>query len=194
MWNFILKTLKPFIVFIGRIHSPFSRKKITGKHYYQWRKSIEVGTVLLTKTNGEFSNLFNPAKIKHAGIYIGKIDSEVRYVLEAVGRGVVLTDLVTFLTTKDIVVGCKPKFIDEKFSIYAKESAKMFEGVPYDFLFNKGDDAFYCFELCASILMSAYSEVSLNCEELIKGRRIYSEDTFLDLNYFDIAFDSRSEK
>ena len=111
----LLKFLTPLVRWTGNIYMPFSRKKITGKHYYIWRDEIEVGTVLLTKTRGEFSNIINPTSIKHAAIDVGRItDSEICYVLEALGKGVVLTDLVTFLTKKDIVVGCKPKFIRDK--------------------------------------------------------------------------------
>jgi len=109
VYRFILTCLKPFVIWFGSLYAPFTRKKVTGKHYYLLRDEIEVGTVLLTVTEGEFSNLINPEKLKHAGTYVGNIlGTGVRYVIEAVGKGVVLTDLVTFLTTKDLVVGCKP--------------------------------------------------------------------------------------
>ena len=138
-----------------------------------------------------------PAKIKHAAIYVGNMGSgDICYVAEAVGRGVVLTDLVTFMTTKDIIIGCKPKFIREDVSgfIYAIHQATRGSiGKPYDYLFNRDGKAFYCFELVAMCLKSAYPELQLKCKEIVKGKRIYDENTFLDPNFFTIIFDSRNE-
>lgn len=193
-YDILLSILTPFIMWWGKLHWPFTHKKITGKFYYQWRDSIEVGTVFLTKTNGELSNLINPTEIKHAGIYVGNLGhGNIYYVLEAVGRGVVLTDLVTFLTTKDIVIGCKPKFIRNKetFEKDLQNFADKVLGLPYDYLFNKDGKAFYCFELAAMALKSVYSELQLKCKEIVKGKRIFDENTFLDDDFFQIIFDSR---
>jgi len=193
MLEYLLAKLKPFIIFIGAIHAPYSHKKISGKHYYEWRGFIEVGTVLLTKTEGELSNIINPSRLKHAGIYIGNI-SGIRYVAEAKGEGVVFTDLVTFLTSKDVVVGCKPKFIrGEKYIFDAqlqRASMKM-QGIPYDYLFEHGNKAFYCFELAVECLRNIYPEIRFKCREIIKGKRIYDESTFLDPQFFEVVFDSR---
>jgi len=197
-YDFILTAITPFVIVWGKIHWPFTHKKISGADYYKWRDSIEVGTVLLSKVNGEFSNIINPTELKHAGIYVGNMGSgEIYYVLEAVGRGVVLTDLVTFITTKDILVGCKPKFIREDSDgfIYAiHEYARKVKGSPYDYLFNSDGKAFYCFELAAMCLKSVYSEIQFKCIEIVKSKKIYSEETFLDTDFFEIIFDSRKVK
>lgn len=196
MYNFILNLVTPFIKLVGKLYAPFSRKKISGKHYYEWRDNITIGTVLLTKTRGELSNLINPTKLKHAGIYVGEINYDgICYVAEATGKGVVLTDLVTFLTTKDIVVGCAPTFIrpDGMFEKTLQNITLRFVGTPYDYLFSKGDKALYCFELAATSLKSVYPELQLKCKEIIKGKRIYDGNTFLDDDFFTIKFDSRSE-
>lgn len=195
LYNIVLDFLKPFVIFIGKFGLP--KRKITGEHYYNWRDDIKPGTVLLTKTNYELSNLINPTEIKHAGIYVGNMGSgKVCYVLEAVGKGVVLTDLVSFLTSKDLVVGCRPKFIrsEDTFNYSLHEAARLYNGKPYDYLFNKDKKAFYCFELAATCLKYVYSELQLNCTEIIKGKRIYDENTFLDPQFFEIIFDSRNKK
>lgn len=195
-YDYLLSFLKPFIIFWGKLHFPFTHKKITGKHYYQWRDKIEIGTVFLTKTRGELSNLINPTELKHAAIYVGKIKSdEICYVQEALGSGVVYTDLVSFLTSKDLVVGLKPKFIREVngFDYMIHEAARLYHGKPYDYLFNKDGKAFYCFELVAACFKSVYSELQLKCKEIVKGKRIYDENTFLDPEFFEIIFDSRKE-
>lgn len=196
MYDKLLKFLKPFVIAWGKIHWPFTHKKITGAHYFSWRGSIEIGTVLLTKTNGEFSNIINPVKIKHAGIYVGDIhNTGIRYVFEATGKGAVLTDLVTFLTTKDMVIGCRPIFIRDKkaFSDAVQQFASKSLGVPYDYLFNTDKQAYYCFELAAAGLKYVYSELQLKCKTILKGKRIYDHDTFLDPEFFEIVFDSRNK-
>lgn len=194
IYNKILTFFKPFVVWTAKVYMPFSRKKITGKDYYKWRDSIDVGTVILTKTRGEFSNYINPVEIKHAGIYVGKIlDDNICYVLEAVGKGVRLIDLVTFLTTKDVAVGCKPKFIHDKqkFLESIEISVNSYNHLPYDYLFNKGKKALYCFELCVLCLLDACPSIQFKSKEILKGKLIYDHNTFLDANKFEVIFDSR---
>jgi len=196
-YDFLLTVLGPFIRFIGKIHMPFSRKKITGKDYYKWRDHIETGMVFLTKTEGEFSNLINPTKIKHAGIYVGELnDDGIYYVLESVGKGSILTDLVTFLTTKDVVVICKPKFIrnESDFKYHVKEQSKRLVGIPYDYLFRKGGKAYYCFELVAAVFQTYQTEIALKCKEIVKGKRIFDENTFLEKEMFEVIIDTRDIK
>lgn len=191
-YDFLLLLLKPLVVLLGKIGLP--KRKVTGKDYYRWRDDIEIGTVILTKTNYELSNLINPTEIKHAGIYVGNLGlGKVCYVMEAVGAGVVFTDLVTFLTTKDIAVGCKPIFIRDK-EVFEKEIlnfANKVIGMPYDYLFNKNGKAYYCFELAAMSFKNVYSELQLKCKEIVKGKRIFDENTFLDEDFFEVIFDSR---
>ena len=197
VYDFILTVLGPFIRWWGALHFPFIHKKVTGKHYYKWRDQIQPGMVFLTKTRGELSNWINPMEIKHSGIYVGNLGSgDTYYVLEAVGRGVVLTDLVSFLTSKDLVIGCKPKFIRDSNSGFAyvlHEAARKYEGIPYDYMFQKDAKAFYCFELVAACFNYVYSELNLKCREIVKGKKVYDYNTFLDPEFFEVVFDSRNE-
>lgn len=188
----LLSFLTPVVKFIGKLHAPFARKRVTGKHYYLLRDRIEVGTVLLTKTNGELSNLINPEKIKHAGIFIGRIDeTDIRYVLESTGKGVVVTDLVTFLTTKDLVVGCRPWFLTDEDRVKIPIIAKNMVGIPYDYLFAKGPKAMYCFEAVAHLFKIVCPDVELKCRKLFRGKEIYSYETFLkDKCRFSTVFHS----
>lgn len=193
--NFFLELITPVVKFVGQFHMPFSRKKISGADYYRWRDLIEPGMVILTKTEGELSNLLNPTKIKHAGIYIGPIDSSgICYVAEAVGKGVVLTDLVTFLTTKDVAVGCFPKGFKTEMADALCEEALGFLHVPYDFIFKLGKEAFYCFELAGTCLETVIPSLQLKLNEIVKSKVIYDENTFLDTNNFNILFDSRTRQ
>lgn len=190
--DYLLKVIKPFVLFFGRWHIPFSKKKITGKNYYLWRDEIQVGTVFLTTTQGEFSNLFNPVKIKHGGIYVGyqfhpEYMRAIPCVLESVGTGTRLLDLVTFLTTKDYVVALKPQFVGDLERSRLLKNAKKFVGIPYDYSFLKSMKAVYCFELVVAALRMNTSEKKFKTETIL-GREIYGPDTFLKDDRFEIMF------
>tara|TARA_R110002051_G_scaffold75594_1_gene137435 strand:- start:6808 stop:7404 length:597 start_codon:yes stop_codon:yes gene_type:complete len=191
-YSWLLGLLKPVVIWWGKLHLPFTHKRVTGKHYYMLRDKITLGTVLLTTTRGEFSNLINPEKIKHAGIYVGELDRDgIKYVLEAVGRGVVKTDLVTFLTTKDLVVGIEPKFLNYDDVARVGDEAKRIIGIPYDYLFEKGSKAMYCFEAVAHIFKLLRPEIQLQCKEVVKGKQIFSYETYLnDKEKFSVVFNS----
>jgi hypothetical protein len=194
VYQFILRCLKPFVVWWGKLHMPFTHKKVTGKHYYLLRDKIKIGTVFLTRIDGEFSNIINPEHIPHGALYVGDIHGTgVRYVVEALGKGVVLTDLVTFLTTKDLVVGVLPKFLTNEDMPKLQSAALAIKGLPYDYLFSKDKKAFYCFEVVAHVLKTVRPEIKLLDKEIVKGKFIYSYETFLkDYNNFKEIFNSDS--
>lgn len=194
IYDVILTLLRPFIVIMGKIGLP--KRKFTGEDYYRFRNDIQIGDILLTKTNYELSNLFNPTELKHAGIYVGRVfGDEVCYVFESTGQGAILTDLVTFLTRKDIVVCCRLR-ANETFGLHPiaevlPKTVLRFKGIPYDYLFKDGGKAFYCFELAAECLKTVFPHLALKCREILKGKKIYDHDTFLDKELFKVVFDTR---
>jgi len=188
MYSFLLKILTPFIKLVGKVHMPFSRKRVTGKDYFAIRDKIEVGTVFLTSIRGELSNLFNPCVIKHAGIYVGRV-KDVPTVAEATGKGVVYTDLVTFLTTKDYIVGTAPLFLTEDDKEQVVDQSEIRLNVPYDYLFKDKNKAFYCFELVADIFQTIKPSVILNTTEIKEGFKIYDHSAFLDDKRFIKLFE-----
>ena len=194
MWDFILKILTPFIKWIGSIASPWSHKEVTGVEYYKVRDKIEVGTIMLTSTFGELSNLINPEKIKHGGIYIGMKDG-IGYVLEATKKGVILTDLVTFMTTKDVIVGFKSNYLTEEDKALLPTEAKRLVGTPYDYLFQDSEKSMYCFETIAHVLQSLRPEVRIKKFDIVKSKSIYSYKSYYqDGDLFDEIFDTRKLK
>lgn len=192
LYDFIIKVSKPIVTFIGKIHWPFSRKKVTGYHYFLLRDLIEVGTVLLTKTEGEFSNYINPVSkdIKHGALYIGYVDG-IPTVIEALGKGVRYTDLVTFLTTKDRVIGLKPSFLNDADRAAISNEAVKLIGIPYDYYFKSQNKNLYCFELLATLFESVKPSIVLKKEEIVKNYFIYDESTFLNDNRFMRLFDTK---
>lgn len=141
--NLLLKVALPITKFFGKLHMPFSHKKITGKHYFDILPKLKPGMIFLTKIDGEFSNLFIPGEYSHSAIYAGN-----NVVIEAIGKGVIKKDLVTFMLSKDYIKVRKHKFSkDETIGLRAVDFAKYQIGAPYDFNFLVGNKAWYCFEL-----------------------------------------------
>ena len=191
VWNFLLKLLKPFIVLAGKIHAPFSHKKITGVEYYKWRDLIEPGMVMLTSTYGEFSNLINPSSLSHGALYLGGRD--VKYIIESIGKGVLSKDLITFMTSKDEFILIKPKFgTPEQHQKVCVEALK-YEFLPYDYSFEANNKAFYCFELVIQAYNDVFPGKIFKHYEIVKGKRSYDSNTFLsDPENWEIVIDSRT--
>lgn len=137
-----LHLLKPVTIFLGNLHMPYSRKLIDGRHYFEVQKLLKPGQALVTYTRGEVSNVLIPGHWSHVGLYIGK-----GIVVEAVGRGVVLTDIITFMMKKDYVSINESIFADETTAQKAASWASTKVGLPYDYHFMGGNNAFYCAEL-----------------------------------------------
>lgn len=139
----ILKIVSFCSKFMSKIHSPWTHKKMSAAHYHSIRFKINPGTVLLSQTDGEFSNLFIPGFWSHAAIV-----SENLTVIEATSHGVVETDLIDFIMKKDTVVALEPLFADADQMIQAMVVAKLQMGKSYDFELNRTDiEKFYCSEL-----------------------------------------------
>ena len=77
--------MKPLMDWIDKTFTiPFSVKKITGDHYYEWRDTIRPGTIFLSNTKGVGSNLINPAEFKHSAIYFGQgLKSAVNKIIDS---------------------------------------------------------------------------------------------------------------
>jgi hypothetical protein len=192
-YDYLLTILKPLIKFLGHIGLP--KNKITGKEYFKYRDKINIGGIFLTKTNYEFSNLMNPCKLKHGAIYVGNIkDDEIKYVLESTGKGVILTDLVTFLTTKDHVVYVEYKHSTKTCFSKLTKFVNLVLDIPYDYLFNPDGKAFYCFELCADFTKEIFPNAKLKEKVIIGNKHIYTHETFLDSEVFSVIFDTNEGK
>lgn len=145
----LLNVMMPLTREIGELHAPYSHKLVSGRDYFQVRQMLATGQVLVSRTEGEASNLLIPGFWSHAALV-----ADSQYVYEAIGRGVVRTDIVTFLTSKDYVLLIEPTFANAaQREVAVKWAAKM-EGRPYDYHFTSSNRAFYCAEL----VWAAYQE------------------------------------
>lgn len=177
MIKWLLKTIKPVVMFLGKVHMPFSIKRITGEDYYKLRFGIEPGCIILTTTYGEFSNLINPGKTKHAALYIG--GGKIKHVIEAVGTGVIKKDLVTFLLSKDEIIVLKPKQYTNEEVEDAIDNAYSYIGQPYDYVFSLDNGAKYCSELIWFSYRQANPDIKLKCDQY-SGHHVVRPDHFLE--------------
>jgi len=153
----ILDAVVPLTKKLGALHMPFTHKKVTGRHVFSVVPHLKPGAVFVTRVRGEISNFLISGEFTHAGMCISSglnSDSCSRFpssfvpVIEAVGRGVVETDLVSFLTTKDRVLLLYPTFATDDEMKIAADAVYATRGTPYDYYFTPGSKAFYCSELC----------------------------------------------
>lgn len=176
---------------MGQISAPWAHKKINGDHYYLWRDLIKPGDVLLSDTDGELSNIFNPSGINHGALYLG--GDKIKYVIEAIGEGVTESNLVKFLTTKDRVVILRPRFFSPEKEGLLIEAAAYYNGLPYDYEFQQDDTEYYCFELIINIFKALYPDKVFPCKRVF-GQNIYDSDTFVyDPRDWELILDSDKE-
>ena len=138
----ILGALMPITKAIGKVHAPFSHKRVTGPDVFSVQKKMIPGTILLSYTRGELTNLFIPGTFTHAAIALDE-----RWIVEAVGDGVRQNDIISFMTSKDRVVALYLKGPPSNVMERAAGLASISIGAPYDYLFESGNRAFYCSEL-----------------------------------------------
>ncbi len=180
-----LKVLLPLTKAIGKIHVPFTHKEVNGKHFFSILPHLRPGAVFLSYKKGELANSFIPGQFSHAAIYgySKSIDSsgnslDYHYVVEATTAGVAITDLISFMTSKDRVCLLDPLFCDDIAMNNAEKYAESMLGKPYDFLFDKGDSSFFCSEL----IQKAY-EVSAGA--IFTTRKRFGVETVIPNDFYD---------
>jgi len=190
LYKILIKLITPMIMFFGKIHAPFSHKQITGEFYYTWRKLLLPGDVLLATTFGELSNILNPSEIKHGALYLG--GETIKYVGEAIGKGVVETDLVSFLLKKDIVIIVRKKGIrDSERKLVVKTGRELIKK-RLEYGFGEGLDDMYCYEYVIQVFKTAFPQTEFKKVEFLPNKLIYECETFLnDPKNWEILVDSR---
>lgn len=183
----ILRAILPALRAIGRIHAPYAKKKIKAKFFLSAERVLMPGDFLLVKTYGELTNLVIPGELKHGAIYAGE-----NRIVEALGAGVVLTDLMDFSFSKDEIVIVRPLFCDSRVALNAAQWALLQQGTPYDYEFRSNNKFFYCFELG----FAAYRE-AMNGKSPWELRPSFGEPTVTGDDYlraskkWQIVLDSR---
>lgn len=183
---------------IAKIRTPYSVKLITGKDYYNIRNNLKVGDILLSHTRGQLSNLFIPDFWSHGAVFYGTLISDTEFVAEATSHGVVLTDLVSFMTSKDYILVLRPTFFESKFSYLLKEYIDRCLGLPYDWEFETPpngikNNAFYCFEFCACALEAATGAQAFVPKEFLGMKTFTGTDFTKAINKFSYVWSNNPE-
>lgn len=185
----LLFIIRPIVAMIGKLHMPFSHKRFTGKDYYEMRDKITPGMAIFTTTRGEASNILNSSNPKHGALYVG--GEVVKYVIEALGRGVSKTDLVSFLLTKDYVVVARPTFATEEEMLEIAEEAHSLIGAPYDLEFEPGDKEYYCFEVIMYLYQKKFPERKFASRDVFGVPTYVAQDILADTDNWEIIYDNR---
>lgn len=116
--------------------------QVTGAAIQRIIDKLQPGDIILRGYDKKFlDNLFIPSKYgySHAGVYVGNLK-----VIHAVAQGVSEIHLVDYCQADKI---CIIRVNGDKWK--AIELANKYLGSPYDFSFEPGDNALYCFQLAA---------------------------------------------
>lgn len=143
----LLNMLMPITKWIGSTHAPYSRKKMLGEFYYMMRDGLQPGDILLSRTDGELSNVLIPGFWKHLGLYVGDREGVREAVVEAIGKGVTATPLASFAMQKDYICVLRSTIAAESERSQVADWVWSKIGSPYDFAFASSTEAFYCAEL-----------------------------------------------
>lgn len=147
--DFFLWVFRPLLIWVSGKRLPYTKKKVTGADYHAVLALVRPGDVFGSITKGEFSTAVEPGKWKHSAIYSANPNTGLPCVIEAEGQGVIETDLVTFLMSKDDFVLVRPP-VPMEIGVLAARVARSQLGMAYDydFEFKRGRQfKFYCSEL-----------------------------------------------
>jgi uncharacterized protein YycO len=182
----LLNFLIPVTKIIGKLHAPFTHKKVDGIDVLSVGKLVKPGAIFLTYTRGELTNLFIPGEFSHLGICLDKLT-----VVEAIGKGVSEKDIISFMTSKDRVVLLYPNFCDEKAMERASLLASESVGKAYDYKFVPGNDAFYCSELAFYAYQSACGgSMPFEKRDRLGVQTVIPEDFYKAKNKWTVIWDS----
>lgn len=186
----LLDALTPELKLVGEAHMPYTHKLVNGLDFYSVQKLIKPGMIWLTHIDGEASGLLIPGFWSHAAVAV-----DDRSVVQATGdQGVVITDLVSFLLSKDYVILLRPSFAtDAQMGAAAAWAAKQV-GAPYDYDFGGGTTkAFYCSELVwASYREAVGSDVPFMLEKTLGVDTVVPNDIAKAADKFPVVWLSAS--
>lgn len=159
---------------------PFSRKKFTGKDFWEFKETIEAGDIISTRSEGELSNVFIPGFFGHVGIVASSTT-----IIEATTHGVVETDIYSFLLGKDYVAISRDKFLSPDQKVAMNAWLKKQLGKPYDFEFTTSDiTKFYCSELAYAGFKEVTGSSPFKLKKVLGQETIDPSDFFMSNRLF----------
>ena len=175
MRKFISEIVADTVRFLCRINSPYSIKEMSQERCIEIINAAKVGDVILLRTKGELTTVFQPSKWTHSCVLI-----DYMYVLEAVTTNTRMSSLMYVLARCDEAILLRPNKDVDKFIL--QEYARNRLNYPYDFSFDSSDKAFYCHELVAKALRES-SGFEIPKVKTLLGEK-YLPDSFLKSGLF----------
>lgn len=175
-WKIVGNT-KVFRYPLWFVYDP-DQPKVSGKHVFALMEILKPGDILMRGWRHYLNGYFIPGNYSHGGIYIG--DNQV---LHAVPEGVVRCNLIDFIMADRFCV-LRPNCSAN--APAAVSNAKDFEArrVPYDFKMTEGQDALYCFELCAESY-KRYVDIKKVQPKLLGGLITRKEPAWLSFSFLE---------
>lgn len=190
MKKFLYKLWSKLLTFVGdvKIFSwPFwlvydpDDFRVNGAKVLEAYTLIKPGDVILRGYDKYLDGKFIPTKTRfsHGAIYVGE-----GKIIHAVAEGVSLTNIIDF-TRCDRIAIFRPRLGQDE----AINKAKEFLGakVPYDFGFERGASALYCFELCGECygMLRIPKYTVKKFFGLVKRDNVYLADSFFESPDFE---------
>jgi len=182
----ILKLAYPINYHLGKLSL---KRKIGDSFYFDARRVLQQGDILLSYRNYEPSNILISGKYTHSAMYYQDIYGR-EYVVEAVGEGVIRKSLPKFLFSKDKICILRAKEVSESDRSDASKVARSFIGTPYDYYFENSINAFYCSELIHYSLKQVSNEYSYQPGHTL-GMETVTPMDFYEASQFEHILESR---
>lgn len=191
--HFLLDVSVPITKWIGHVHAPFTHKRMALRHFCALKECLIPGDVLMSRTDGELTNVFIPGFWSHGAVYVG--DSQV---VEVTGEGISNppVPLMYFVLTKDYVRACRPLFANrdqmQAAADWCRAQAAALPRVPYDYDFASGNRALYCFELSYVAYQAATGNKSpWQLRETLGVQTVIGDDFDKAIDKWETIYDSR---
>lgn len=167
----LLSILWPLTHMIGQ---KSVRKRPTLSHYSLLLSLMQPGDVLVSFTKWRPTNWLIPGHFNHSGLYVGD-----GHVIQAVAPDVANTELAEFLGSVDDVAVLRPLGFKQPQLEQACADALGYVGIPYDYMFEPGNHAFYCSELVYTCLAGANPDWHFTLRECLGVQTALPQD-FMD--------------
>lgn len=141
-----------FLTWFGDLYFATEPPKIKASHIRLLQDNVQPGDIILRRYTYYLDSYFIKGKYTHSGLLINETEA-----VHAVAEGICKIDIIDFVKDADGFILCRPAYPNFIAQRAAIDFVSCRVGLPYDFFFGRGNDAFYCHELTISALSCALS-------------------------------------
>lgn len=182
-------------MWVGRVHIPFSKRRVHEEDVLEALKLLRPGDVLLTAIRGEPTNFFIPGEFTHTAIW--SPDGSYKPIVEATGPGCHDTGAYDFFLEHDRVVILRSKESNEFQTSSAAALSRRFIGLPYDIKLQleddaglDGDKAVYCAEVAYTSHLRANPAMEFRARLQMGMMTVSPMDFLRATKYWGLVWDS----